>query len=367
MKSKIFAISITLVMLATLAVGCVPNSLTINTSIPVETNGVEIPNPTDKADVDWRGAAEDLLSPMLSIFGIDWVGNENSDALVTFDFIEPDGALRVYYDRDGNVINEAEVPFLHGDSTLGWAYAERFSLYDFDSDGIPEILLRFVYPESNGGFSFLYTYSNGKYNLEWSTQTIFIEFYAEADENIVILERDYEDLRISRIVTNNGFIVERLADWGEFWGWDFNDKSPSLFDMLNEPLTAIEVIDELQQSVKESVQAKMANTSINDTEFNSNVAAVIEISNNGQRNISQSSSFRAAMNQTLILEIKSTIIGGSVNFFLFSPSNEEQRITIHDTKDTDEIITINLSDGIWAYNCTGFFESGNVTIIGMIQ
>jgi hypothetical protein len=65
----------------------------------------------------------------------------------------------------------------------------------------------------------------------------------------------------------------------------------------------------------------------------------------------------------LTLEITSTISGGPVDLFLFSPDKKEQRISIENTTETQ---TIALSEGEWAYNCTGFFDSGSIEIIGKI-
>lgn len=91
---------------------------------------------------------------------------------------------------------------------------------------------------------------------------------------------------------------------------------------------------------------------------------VINLSNNkDQKSIINSSSFEAKDGQVLTLEIKSTITG-TVDLFLFSPSYQEQRITIGGDDDTK---TIDLSDGTWAYNCTGFFDGGDISIIGTVK
>lgn len=91
---------------------------------------------------------------------------------------------------------------------------------------------------------------------------------------------------------------------------------------------------------------------------------VINLSNNnGQTNLIHSSSFEASDGQVLTLETKSTI-KGTVNLVLFSPSYQEQRITFGGSNDT---VTVNLSEGTWAYNCTGFFDSGDISITGTVQ
>lgn len=104
--------------------------------------------------------------------------------------------------------------------------------------------------------------------------------------------------------------------------------------------------------------------SLDKIETEGNEAAVLNLANNGQNSITQSGSFEAKDNQILTLTVTSDIKGGSVDLFLFSPDTHEQRITF---SGSDEEKTIALSAGRWDYNCTGFFKSGEITIIGEIQ
>lgn len=57
-----------------------------------------------------------------------------------------------------------------------------------------------------------------------------------------------------------------------------------------------------------------------------------------------------------------------MDFFLFSPAgnglNKETRFTFGGSNATK---TIELSAGRWAYNCTGFFDSGDIVITGAIR
>lgn len=92
-------------------------------------------------------------------------------------------------------------------------------------------------------------------------------------------------------------------------------------------------------------------------------AVVINLSSEGKNNIMHSSSFEAKSGQFLTLEITSSIKGGA-DLFLFSPSKQEQRITIGGRSETK---TIALSEGIWSYNCTGFFDSGDLSIVGTLS
>ena len=90
---------------------------------------------------------------------------------------------------------------------------------------------------------------------------------------------------------------------------------------------------------------------------------VFRLTSNGQNAITKSGSFEAADGQILTLTIQSDLKEGSVDFFLFSPDYKEQRIKINGS---DETKIITLKEGRWAYNCTGFFESGTITITGIV-
>ncbi len=87
------------------------------------------------------------------------------------------------------------------------------------------------------------------------------------------------------------------------------------------------------------------------------------ISKNG-KSVNHSGSFKAKAGQVLIITATSSIKGGTVDLFLFSPSYQEERITFGDENETR---TIALMEGEWGYTCTGFFESGSILINGTIQ
>ena len=89
---------------------------------------------------------------------------------------------------------------------------------------------------------------------------------------------------------------------------------------------------------------------------------VINLSNNGQKNLEHASSFTASEGQTLTLKITSDI-DGFADFYLISPANQEQRIAIGGDNITK---TIQLSSGEWKYYCTGSFDSGNISITGVV-
>lgn len=91
---------------------------------------------------------------------------------------------------------------------------------------------------------------------------------------------------------------------------------------------------------------------------------VLNLTSGGQHSITQSGSFEVKDGQSLVLTVRSDIGGGSVDVFLFSPDNREQRFTFYGA---DETKTVTLSVGRWSYNYTGFFESGDISIVGKIK
>jgi hypothetical protein len=206
---------------------------------------------TTQGAMDWRSSAEEFLSGYLSIFGgIDWVGgSENPNAMVTFGTAannSPDGGF-LYYDSSGNIIREA--PFLIGEVPTQ-VVAMEYVLYDLDNSGIPAINILYAYPESSGGArNNLYIYYDGAYHLTESFT--YPQYFQNNDGSIIVIEWSFEErLKVSRLfLGNEGIRLELIADWG----WDFIDKNPALFDMLNEPLTQIEPLTELQQSMTESI------------------------------------------------------------------------------------------------------------------
>ena len=79
------------------------------------------------------------------------------------------------------------------------------------------------------------------------------------------------------------------------------------------------------------------------------------------KNVASSGSFQARDGQMLTISVESSIKGGTVDLSLFSPSFNEQQFTFGGANRT---VTVTLSAGTWAYNCTGFFDSGTIRITG---
>jgi len=95
---------------------------------------------------------------------------------------------------------------------------------------------------------------------------------------------------------------------------------------------------------------------------------VFHLSNGSGRSITQSSSFEAKAGQTLTITAESSIKGGTVDFFLFSSAgNGFNEVTTFTFGGSNATKTVELTAGRWAYNCTGFFDSGDIVITGTIK
>lgn len=103
---------------------------------------------------------------------------------------------------------------------------------------------------------------------------------------------------------------------------------------------------------------------LNDSVEDGKGTVVFTLQSNGKRSIHQSSYFEVKGNQHLNIEVQSTITGGSVDLFLFSPSKEETRFTFGGEADVPS--ELSLTEGTWAYNCTGSFTGGEFTAVGTI-
>jgi len=115
-----------------------------------------------------------------------------------------------------------------------------------------------------------------------------------------------------------------------------------------------------RQNAHEIIGEVIGNSSVNDDNI------VINLSNAENRQISRAGSFQARDNQILILRITSSIIGGTVDLFLFAPDGTEHRITVGATALTTR--QIELTEGLWAYNAFGMFRGGgDINIVGRLS
>lgn len=92
--------------------------------------------------------------------------------------------------------------------------------------------------------------------------------------------------------------------------------------------------------------------------------AVFTLNSLNNKQIISSGAFEVESDETLIIEITSTIKDGGGDLFLFDPSGKQMQYSISDKNQTMEV---HLTKGLWAYNCTGFWKgAGSVKIIGTL-
>ena len=117
-------------------------------------NAITIVQPQhDIRPIDGRQLAEDFLSQYLSIFSFSWVYS-NEDTLVRWDNHHSFG----FVDRYGNAITHA--PFL---LPYHMHRAVEFYLYDFNNDGIPEIVIWYAAPDTSWNIYVVYKFIDGEY------------------------------------------------------------------------------------------------------------------------------------------------------------------------------------------------------------
>jgi len=167
-----------------------------------------------------RQVAEDFLSQYTSIFSH---GRLESGVFVHMNTGDPvSGAPLVQlvtgnptnwrhgtaYDNAGNVI--ANVPFL-----IDGLVATRFYLYDFDGNGIPEILI--LYQAWTYGTHVLYQYQNGAYRQVANLG--FPRFLRDASGQIIIEEGDHEFSRFLRMdfAPGGGIETTVVTDWVSYF------------------------------------------------------------------------------------------------------------------------------------------------------
>ncbi|GAU78833.1 M56 family metallopeptidase [Fusibacter sp. 3D3] len=211
-------------------------------------------------------------------------------------------------------------------------------------------------------------------NLQWTSKGYAILFYLDEDlEDHQILqllqglpnvpkldEKDvnqselnktlnfsmYPESPVKRDVKVNG------TDAGSYYFYlvsiNMPDKMIGNISIQKTDATAVSI---WTQRVKETLSVLREGASVS--------MPIVMITNNGGKNVIQSGSFQAESGQKLNLIVTSDIQGGSVDLFLFSPSGEEQQIVFSGANTTK---IVDLSEGTWAYNATGFFQSGNIVI-----
>ena len=190
---------------------------------------------------------ENFLAAFRSLFMEDIFGFGGGEPF--FDF-----ARHAYIDPiTGGVISQS--PYVRDGAVM-----DMFTLYDFNGDGIPTVVIRWVWPQTGGGFPHeIHHFQAGEYRLLAILTSP--EFFRTPEGDIIAFEWNYGDLRISRLLQDAGAgSVEILADWGiyDYFHIDWGD--PAFFNNLfNGPITPIAPLSTLQQGIHNSITERLRN------------------------------------------------------------------------------------------------------------
>jgi Antirepressor regulating drug resistance, predicted signal transduction N-terminal membrane component len=158
------------------------------------------------------------------------------------------------------------------------------------------------------------------------------------------------DFKIA-FITSDRTIIKTIPSFTGYKEITLNDLPEDRIDMII-----------LSRKVSGTLKVNTVSEQAGDKKDMENV--VIDLKYNDSKIISGSGHFKAEDGQTLLLNIKSDLDGGSVDMFLFDPSGKENRITIS----SDMSKEIKLSKGEWAYNCFGMQkDGGSLQINGTIK
>lgn len=153
---------------------------------------------------------------------------------------------------------------------------------------------------------------------------------------------------------------------GTGWNQHYGGPNSNIYFSSEQPKTAYVYVGSQADG-----GTKLANVTVRLVQTKSPVSTegnpYFQIKSNG-KSILHSGSFEAQSGQTLTITAESSIKGGTVDFFLFSPAgNGLNEVTTFTFGGSNATKTVELSAGRWAYNCTGFFDSGNIEITGAIS
>ncbi|MCL1842716.1 MAG: hypothetical protein FWF79_02780 [Defluviitaleaceae bacterium] len=196
---------------------------------PVPGRGFDLAN-TQISDFG-RRVTEDFLSEFTSLYSLGWYIYGRFGANMWGDFLDepplvyikyifrfpyprPSPEGRNYYDyafvfdREGNLIPE-DAPFFAPNMMV----ATNFRLYDFNNDGIPEIIIQYV--GGTHGFDVLYMFTNGQFRAIRNMG--FPQFFADEYGRILVWEFSEGEESVSYLTfTPEGLEEFVYIPWGHF-------------------------------------------------------------------------------------------------------------------------------------------------------
>jgi len=246
---------------------------------------VAISEPVEISDFG-RQAAEDFLRGFPTIFQTytGWRNVETGSLYALdreiWDWVETDDMPIIYlggmsdeytpgfiftthfYDMDGNRL----------DDIMG--FADSFSLFDLDEDGIPEVIVDFVaWGSSNFGFSMesvLFRFIDGAYREVGTFNRAHTFFKAPYGETILFIENLHDGIQgyYYLRLTDNGMVLESALpdswweleayDWYQHhrWPYFFESPTPSMF-ITGTPLARISRLTGLEEEIAESIRQSL--------------------------------------------------------------------------------------------------------------
>jgi len=203
-------------------------------------------------EVDWETALDEFLGEFLPIFTSRTPGSTWDDGWFRFvreldeNEILPDGreVSLAFYDPVTDVrIDESDVPFVRERNFI----ATDFRLYDFNDDGVPEVVITFGIPQTGSMFHVLYAFVGGEFREIGFAGT---SFYRDAEGNLITessepgdaayfhFEFDGRSAWVNELLIEGSFDDERIVEF-------------------HAALTPIERLSGLEQSVMASVSERL--------------------------------------------------------------------------------------------------------------
>ena len=182
---------------------------------------------------------ENFLAEHRTLF-VDFWGDDSFFDFNTGGFVDP---------MTGAAITQS--PYIQDGAVM-----DSYTLYDFNNDGVPEVVIRWVWPETGGGFPHdIYQYVGGAYSLVAVLTSP--DFYRTEDGQIIAFEWNYGELRVSRLLPDESPGVEIIVNWGEFHHYDVDRNNPALFNLFDGSLTPIAPLHTLQQSIHGNITERL--------------------------------------------------------------------------------------------------------------
>jgi len=250
---KIFIAGLALLLVLAACANPQPPEDTITTTTTALYEPELPPSPEFELSESVQAALEEFLGEMLPVFTrneyefSDWWSffywDETTD---TISFLDPATEESVFV---------GDTPWLTELSSVDWAIAAGFALYDLDDNGIPAVVMgwgsRYDFGSGDGGFpATLHRYVDGSYEFAGDLWIPF-DFYRDQQGRALVHLYGFID-PIVRLSLIDGMTIEPLIEYN--WEWDeaFEEFHVDVRNhMTNEHFTDSTIISEWYRDIKE--------------------------------------------------------------------------------------------------------------------